>query len=42
MESLFSFEMLNLNCTVLKVEGCPRGGGNWGTLRIPAGMIGEP
>ena len=22
--------------------GCPRGGGNWGTLRIPAGKIGEP
>ena len=22
--------------------GCPRGGGNWGTLRIPFGKIGEP
>ena len=21
--------------------GCPRGGGNWGTLRIPIGKIGE-
>ncbi len=21
---------------------CSRGGGNWGTLRIPAGSIGEP
>ena len=26
----------------LRVPGCPRGGGNWGTLRIPAGKIGEP
>ena len=22
--------------------GCPRGGSNWGTLRIPFGKIGEP
>ena len=22
--------------------GCSRGGGKWGTLRIPAGKIGEP
>ena len=22
--------------------GCPMGGGNWGTLRIPFGKIGEP
>ena len=22
--------------------GCPRGGGNWGTLRIPFGKIGDP
>ena len=22
--------------------GCPRGGGNWGTVRIPFGKIGEP
>ena len=26
----------------LRVPGCPRGGGNWGTLRIPFGKIGEP
>ena len=25
----------------LRVPGCSRGG-NWGTLRIPAGKIGEP
>ena len=25
----------------LRVPGCPRGGGNWGTLRIPFGKIGE-
>ena len=24
----------------LRVPGCPRGGGNWGTLRIPFGKIG--
>ena len=29
------------SCRVLK-GGCPRGGGNWGTLRIPFGKIGEP
>ena len=29
-------------CRVLKGSGCSRGGGNWGTLRIPAGKIGEP
>ena len=31
----------NLTCRVLK-GGCSRGGGNWGTLRIPFGKIGEP
>ena len=26
----------------LRVPGCPRVGGSWGTLRIPFGKIGEP
>ena len=26
----------------LRVPGCPRGGGSWGTLRIPFGKIGVP
>ena len=30
------------NSRVLKGGGCSRGGGNWGTLRIPFGQIGEP
>ena len=31
---------MSYHCRVLK-GGCSRGGGNWGTLRIP-GKIGEP
>ena len=26
----------------LRVPGCLRGEGNWGTLRIPFGKLGEP
>ena len=26
----------------LRVPGVFKGGGNWGSLRIPAGKIGEP
>ena len=32
----------NYFCRVPKGPGVFKGGGNWGTLRIPAGKIGEP
>ena len=32
----------NYNCRFLKGGGCSRGGGNWESLRIPAGKIGGP
>ena len=37
-----SMERWSLAIGFLRVPGCPRGGANWGTLRIPFGKIGEP